>query len=286
MSAGAPRITIGVPVRNGAPMIADALESVVAQDAEDLEILVSDNASTDATPSIIEEFRRRDPRIRAVRQERTLSALDHFHWVKDQARGAYFAWAAHDDTRSPDFASTLARALDERPQAVLAFSDLRLASTPCGFGEPAEFDFDSRGLGRAARIWHAAWRECFHVYGLWRLSALRRIPRVATPWWPDLPLLTAAAALGEFLHVPGPSFSYFRLIKPNDQRAAYQDPGAKFSRVGSMVQLQEGAWRTCSSVGGPSAAVVAIAGLNARFAADLPGFVVRRIRERLPVRGA
>jgi glycosyltransferase involved in cell wall biosynthesis len=286
VSAGSPRITIGVPVRNGAPMIADALRSVVAQDAEDLEILVSDNVSTDATPDIIASFRDRDPRIRAVRQERTLSALEHFHWVKDQARGAYFMWAAHDDTRSPDFASALARALDERPQAVLAFGDLRLASTPCGFGEPAAFDFDSRGLGRAARIWKAAWGECFHMYGLWRLSWLRRIPLVATPWWPDLPVVTAAAALGELLHVPGPSFSYFRVIKSNDQRAAYQDPGVKFSRVANMVQLQQAAWRTCSAVGGPSAAAVAIAGLNARFAADLPGFFVRRIRERLPASAA
>lgn len=277
-----PRVTFGLAVRNGAPALAGALESLVAQDEPDLEILVSDNASTDDTPDIIESYRARDRRIRAFRHDVTLRALEHFHWIKDQARSEYFAWAAHDDSRSPDFASSLLRALDRRPEAVLAFGDLRASSVPCGRGEPLPFDFATEGMGRAARVRKAAFRECYHVYGLWRLDALKRIPVTVTAWWPDLPIMTAAACLGEFVHVPGPEFHYFRVIKSNEQRAAYQDPGVRFGRVAQMIELERATWRACSAVAGPLTGAFAAGCVGLRFALDLPGFVARRVRERLP----
>ncbi len=279
-----PRVTIGVPVKNGAPALRQALESIVGQDAEGLDILISDNASTDETPAIIEEFRLRDPRIRVVRHEAPLSALAHLHWVKDRARGEYFMWAAHDDTRSSDTVSVLARALDARPKAVLAFGDLYFSSEPCGVGRPEPFDFETAGLSTAGRMRKAAFGECFNIYGLWRTSAIQQVPLAHSPWWLDLPLMTSAAVLGEFIHVPGPRFSYYRVIKPNEERVAYQDPGVKFGRVRAMLGLQRATWQACRQTGGLAAAFWGVACVTARHALDFPFFLVRRIRERLPRR--
>jgi len=276
-----PRVTVGMPVRNGAPVVAEALASVLAQDYGDLDILISDNASTDATPDIVEEFRRGDARIRTVRHATPMRALDHFHWVKDQARGEYFMWAAHDDVRSRDFVSSLARALEERSGAVLAFGDLCISHEPCRMGDPRVYAFETRGLGALRRVRKAAFGKCYQIYGLWRTSFLCRLPLAYSQWWPDLPLMMGAACVGEFIHVPGPRFGYYEIFKSDATRAAYQDLGTPLRRMGSVLELQRAAWVSCDAVAGPAMAAFAVGCLTARHAAQLPGFAWRRARERL-----
>ena len=51
-----PRISIGIPVYNGENFIAAALQSILNQDFSDIEIIISDNASTDNTPTILKEY--------------------------------------------------------------------------------------------------------------------------------------------------------------------------------------------------------------------------------------
>jgi glycosyltransferase involved in cell wall biosynthesis len=64
-SAARPVVSFGLPVRNGAPTIAQALESVLAQTFDDWELIISDNLSTDGTSEICAEFATRDARILA-----------------------------------------------------------------------------------------------------------------------------------------------------------------------------------------------------------------------------
>ena len=54
-----PLVTIGVPVFNGAFYIENALESLLAQSYENIEIIISDNNSSDATPLILEKYHRK-----------------------------------------------------------------------------------------------------------------------------------------------------------------------------------------------------------------------------------
>ncbi len=65
-SNAAPVVSFGLPVRNGAPTIAQAIESVLAQTFEDWELVISDNLSTDGTSEICASFAARDERIRHV----------------------------------------------------------------------------------------------------------------------------------------------------------------------------------------------------------------------------
>lgn len=92
-----PAVTIGMPVYNGATFIRRALDSVLAQDFRDLEVLISDNASTDDTATIIAAYVARDQRIRYVRHESNVGSLNNFIYVLKNARGRWFSWLAHDD---------------------------------------------------------------------------------------------------------------------------------------------------------------------------------------------
>lgn len=92
-----PTVSIGMPVYNGAKYIREAVDSLLAQTFTDFELIISDNASIDATQAICEEYARRDPRTRYMRQSENKGALANFQFVLDQARGEFFMWAAADD---------------------------------------------------------------------------------------------------------------------------------------------------------------------------------------------
>ena len=61
-----PRLSIGLPVFNGQDYLASAIESILAQTYSDFELIISDNASTDNTPAICDEYARRDNRVRVT----------------------------------------------------------------------------------------------------------------------------------------------------------------------------------------------------------------------------
>lgn len=102
-----PKISIGLPVYNGEAFLRDALVSLLAQSFCDFEIVISDNASTDGTKAICDEFVRNDPRIRYIRQPQNLGAVYNFKFVLAQARADHFMWAAADDLWSENWIEKL-----------------------------------------------------------------------------------------------------------------------------------------------------------------------------------
>src|SRR5690242_8068616 len=88
------QVTIGMPVWNGERFISQAIESLLAQTYGDFELLISDNASTDATADICHAYASRDRRIRYLRQQRNLGANANYNAVFGQSSGRYFKWAA------------------------------------------------------------------------------------------------------------------------------------------------------------------------------------------------
>lgn len=117
-----PPVTIGLPVYNGANYVAEAIESVRAQTYSDFELVISDNASTDATEEICRDFAERDNRIRYCRQEQNCGAAANFNRTFELARGKYFKWLAHDDAIAPHYLTRTVDVLDQEPAAVLCHS--------------------------------------------------------------------------------------------------------------------------------------------------------------------
>lgn len=278
---GAPLVTVGIPVRNGAPHLAAAIESVLAQDYPHLEILISDNASTDATAEIAATYRKRDPRIQYFRQDAVIPAFDNFMFVLERARGEFFVWVAHDDSRSPDYVSGLLAAFGGDPSTVLCFGDLFVSATPTGVGQRRAYDFETVALGAAGRMRKAALMQCFHIYGLWRTAALRRMRPAASSWWPDLPLMVAAAWRGGFRYVPGPRFSYYEVVKSNLERAAYQDNTGQFRHAAAVAGLFRATYATCASVGGIGAGLLGVLFVFEKQVRHAPGFFRRALKRRL-----
>lgn len=117
-----PRVSIGLPVHNGGERLQRALDSLLAQEFRDFELIVSDNASTDDTARRLDEAAARDPRLRVVHQPHNLGAFPNFEFVLRQARGEYFMFAAADDAWAPDFVRRNAEFLDAHPDYVASTS--------------------------------------------------------------------------------------------------------------------------------------------------------------------
>lgn len=116
-----PDISVVIPAYNAAWSLPDTLRSVQAQTRRQIEIIVVDDGSTDATAEIVRCFARHDPRIQIIcQQNKGLAASRNAGFQR--ARGAYVAFLDSDDIWHPDFLNQLARALDDAPDAPFAYA--------------------------------------------------------------------------------------------------------------------------------------------------------------------
>jgi glycosyltransferase involved in cell wall biosynthesis len=200
------QVSVGVPVYNGASGLAVALDSLINQTFRDIEIIISDNASTDATPEICRWYTDKDSRISCHRQSTTISVIDNFLFVLGKARAPYFMWAAHDDVRAPDFIEKLHAALTANNSAVLAFGDI--VDVRRDGVVPAQFRYPEPGAPPWRRLWIVAFSRLHYVYGLWKTDVVRRVPWPRNDWWTDLPLMMSACMCGDFVRVSGAELRY------------------------------------------------------------------------------
>jgi glycosyltransferase involved in cell wall biosynthesis len=122
LNSNRPRVSIGLPVFNGEKYLRETLDSILAQTYRDFELIVSDNASTDHTQQICQDYAEKDSRIRYYRNEKNLGAPRNYNLVFELCSGEYFKWAAHDDVLAPEFLQKCVAALDKDQSIVLCCS--------------------------------------------------------------------------------------------------------------------------------------------------------------------
>ena len=118
------RFAVCIPVYNGAAFVARALDSVAQQSFTDVTVIVSDNASTDATPEILAEWSHRLP-MRIIRRPRTLPMRDHFNALLDDVDTESYMLLCHDDyLASRDALARAQAALDADADISAVYCDL------------------------------------------------------------------------------------------------------------------------------------------------------------------
>jgi glycosyltransferase involved in cell wall biosynthesis len=198
-----PTVSIGLPVRNGATFVAEAIESILAQTFADFELVISENASTDRTPEICGGYAVADRRIRFYRQETNIGAAPNFNLVFHRSSGKYFKWAAHDDLIRPAYLERCVAALEADPEAVLCQPVVEIVD---GAGAREIYDHSAFGTGRSRQSDRLAARlrarRCTEVFGVIRRDALQGTALIADHVGADRTLLIELALRGRFLTVP------------------------------------------------------------------------------------
>lgn len=95
-------VSVGLPVRNGASRIERVVKSVLAQDHENLELVICDNASTDETEDVCRDLAARDRRIAYHRHAVNVGLLNNFIGAIRLATGTFFRWVGDDDWLAPN----------------------------------------------------------------------------------------------------------------------------------------------------------------------------------------
>ncbi len=116
-----PQISVLIPTYRYARFLPEAIDSVLAQDDPDFELLISDDASDDGSAEIIRSYAARDPRIRFRIQEKNLGMVANWNWCLAEARGSYVKFVFGDDCLpSTRTLGHMAGMLAAEPRAVLA----------------------------------------------------------------------------------------------------------------------------------------------------------------------
>jgi len=111
MDKRSPLVTIAIPTFNRADTyLLPALESAVSQTYSNVEIIVSDNCSTDNTESVVKSFN--DKRIRYVKQEKNIGGANNSNYCLDQAKGVYFTQLHDDNLMDTDFVESCMKAVN------------------------------------------------------------------------------------------------------------------------------------------------------------------------------
>ena len=221
--ASGPLVSIGLPVYNGANYLRTAVETILAQTYENLELIISDNASTDDTARICQEAAARDSRVRILRNERNIGAAGNYNHVFRAARGKYFKWAAHDDVLAPTFVQRAVEVLESNPDILLCSSRTGRISES---GEVTGAYSSDRvwDVSSASRRFHSLVftpHACVAVFGLVRRDQLAHTPLIAPYVSSDRVLLAELGLRGRIHEISEDLF--FRRDHPGSSLRSFPD---------------------------------------------------------------
>ncbi len=167
--------TVVIPVFNGESGLKRAIESALQQGSSDWVVLVSDNASTDGTASVLQEFVD-DPRVRVMTQPFTLPVLEHFAVATSHVQTGFVCLLGHDDRLDAGIL-TEAAALLAQDTEVLGVIPWVVNEVPSGLRGPAFSATDVQRLNESPRaplrwFFKRRFAAVNVIYGVWRTDFL------------------------------------------------------------------------------------------------------------------
>lgn len=247
MSHKSPCVSLGLPVYNGEKFLSETIDSILNQTFEDFELIISDNASTDRTKEICQEYVAKDQRIRYYCNQQNIGAARNYNRVFELSNGNYFKWIAHDDLLAPEYLERCIEVLEQIPSLVVCYPRvifidqegnnirksssnlLQLNSTKphqrfqkyqellfkkSNFYRPASCSEDTSISTEVTKSdddlteQHPAGERWLPIFGVIRSSALKRTPLIASYVNSDAILLGELALFGKFYEIAEYLFYY------------------------------------------------------------------------------
>lgn len=249
-----PLVSLGLPVFNGENFLVDALESVRAQTLTDYELIICDNASTDATEKICRRYQAQDSRIRYFRNQENLGSAPNCNLAFKYSTGRYFKWACHDDTFVPEYLEKMVASLEANRDAVLCHSLVQLIDA-----DGVLLDIHDSGLAAVASPSPSARfatmilvpHQCLELDGVMRRSLLADSSLVPSFPGGDRALLSELALLGRILQIEESIFMtrehpdrFRRIATTPEERLAFYDTSRGGQKSVSTGELYSHYWRS------------------------------------------
>jgi len=196
-----PLVSIGLAVYNEEKFIEKTIDSLLKQDFEDFEIIISDNVSTDRTFEICLKYMNKDKRIRLHRNKRNLGTATLKSILK-LADGKYFMLAGGHDLWEPSFISKCIDKLDSDPNIVLCHTKCAEIDREGNFIRIMPDSLDTRNLSleeKLPKVWSL--KTGVPIYGLMRLDAFNSTNPFRGVLGTDIIVLSELSALGSIAYI-------------------------------------------------------------------------------------
>jgi glycosyltransferase involved in cell wall biosynthesis len=207
MEEKTPRVSIGLPVYNGERYLKQAVDSILAQTFTDFELIICDNASTDSTAEICQQYAAQDSRVRYHRNSTNIGGANNSNLTFEMAKAKYFRLAAHDDICAPKLIEQCMRVLENDPSVILCYTMIIDINEN---GEVTKTISNRIGVTGSIykRFYEISSRKhaCEPIYGVIRTDILRKTPLLKNYTDSDRTLLCELALYGKFFEVPEPLF--------------------------------------------------------------------------------
>jgi glycosyltransferase involved in cell wall biosynthesis len=225
-STNRPLLSFAIPVRNGEAHIRRLIDSILAQGIDDIEIVFSDNASTDQTAEIVQEYQSRDPRFRYFRNEEDIGQLENFNRVFELSRGRYFRWIGVDDWLEPGYARKCLNLLENNPYLAGVTTNTVLHHEDDGRAYYLEYTGERLESKEAYRrfvqmLWLLSKGQlyCCPISSLFRRETLKQTHLFQVVPHTDVVMAAELSLVGPFGHVSEPLVHRIRPAGPPTKRA-------------------------------------------------------------------
>ncbi len=203
-----PKVTVGLPLYNSGHRLGTAIESILAQDFEDFELVISDNCSDDGSFELCEKYAARDKRIKLHRFKENLGRRVNFARVLGLAAGDYFVWVQDDNKHKPAFLSACLEQFELEPeQTVLVYPQVELYRDDHMLGLCKD-TFTTTHPDPAERYRQVIWKLglCNAILGLVKIEAILQLdPAIQTMLRAaDHLMLAELAIMGKIVQIDKP----------------------------------------------------------------------------------
>lgn len=217
-----PLLTIGIPTYNRESALRRAVESALAQDCGNLEILIADNASSDGTQGYCRALAEREPTVRYIRQPSNRGPTANFNTVLRQARGDHFLFLSDDDWLQPSYSSRCIAWLDAHPDCAMVVGYPRYVREDGASAGGRPIDLRHASPAHRVRAYLRDVDDGAGIYGVLPRAIVDRVSDIRNVSGNDWLFVAEVAALGEILSIAevtlyrslgGTSSSYRKLAR-------------------------------------------------------------------------
>jgi glycosyltransferase involved in cell wall biosynthesis len=202
-----PKVSIGLAVRNGRGCVERCIASILRQDFQDFELVISDNASDDGTAETIAALARSDPRIRLNANPVNIGLHENMNRVLRLSRGTFFRWISADDWLEQDYLSACVRAMQTDTGAIGVTTGFTI-HTSAGKTRYEDFSGEfltspdpSRRFERVLWFRHAGDAKYDPIYGMYRRDRLMETRLLRRSEETDLLICAELALKGRIHHL-------------------------------------------------------------------------------------
>jgi glycosyltransferase involved in cell wall biosynthesis len=175
-----PLVSVGIPVYNGEKTLDACIKSAMNQTYRNIEIIISDNSSSDSTTAICRKYANLDSRITFVVQKENIGPAANFSFVLSRSTGTYFMWLAADDFKSHDFIEVNLEFLKKNPEYVASTSPNRIDSLDSKKNNWKTLSLEGDQKGRIVSFLGNAGQSHGLFYSLFRADLIKNYPWLGT----------------------------------------------------------------------------------------------------------